>query len=319
MSAATLPLELTSSFHDDQKQQVEIQPREVKDFLLHHQKSSYTTILTLRDGTALPLLDFHSDRLLSSFKALNPQTTPPTRAQLLDKILLILREALMHRQCVDSGDVQVVVALVHTASAVQLCVHASDVPDHVRSLAPIEVECRGEPRNQPEVKNTSWVQQRKPLENKRRKGVSETILLGTDDEGYRILLEGLVSNFYIVTRALEIWTAPTSLVLSGSIRSCVLFACQQLNITVREVGARLVDCENFDCAFLTNARRLLVPIRTIYLPSEEHGNKLPSKIDLPNGPVASSLIEKLRNLVYKRLEQEATSISETTTTLQPPI
>mmetsp|Transcript_7947 Transcript_7947/g.19523 ORF Transcript_7947/g.19523 Transcript_7947/m.19523 type:complete len:247 (-) Transcript_7947:151-891(-) len=59
---------------------------------------------------------------------------------------------------------------------------------------PVQVAILGRPRPLPHVKHTSWVRERKPLEQQKPKDCAEVLLI--DESGG--ILEGLVTNFCVV-------------------------------------------------------------------------------------------------------------------------
>lgn len=301
------PLEFVLDLNTNPRPQVRVQPVPLADFLLRYPKSPYTTLVTVQGGTAVPFLDFHCTRLLQGFETLYPGGIPPIHAQLRDTLLALLAEVIKSYTCI-LGELQIAVVLVADRSRLLLCTHAAHVPHPAKDISPIEVDCRGGPRDQPGVKNTSWYIERKPLEAAQPEGVAETILLGLDNDGYRILLEGLVSNMFVVTKTLQVWTAPAHLVLPGSVRACVLSACHQLDISVHETGVRLNDFEQFEAAFLTSARRFLVPVQSIHFSDPGGESNIPREIELPQGPSARHLIDRLRCVVCQHLTKEATLI-----------
>lgn len=305
--AATQSLEFVLDLNAIPRPEVRVHPVAISDFLSRYPKSPYTTFVTVQNCTAVPFLDFHCTRLLQGFKTLYPGNISVPHAQLRDTLLALLAEVVKSFTGV-SGELQIAITLVSDRSRFLLCTHTSHVPDPAKDISPVEVDCRGGPRNQPCVKNTSWYIERKPLEAAQSESVTETILLGLDNDGYRILLEGLVTNIFVVTKTLQVRTAPAHLVLPGSVRACVLSACRQLDVSVFETGVRLHDFEQFEAAFLTSARRFLVPVQSIHFSGSGGDSNVPQKIEFPQGPSARHLIDRLRCVFCQHLTQEATLI-----------
>lgn len=274
---------------------------------MQHPGAPYTTVLTVNEGTAIPMLDFHCKRMLFAMEQLYPNLAPPELSNLRSSLIGLIAQVTELRAS-GTGELQIVPMLVLENDKLFLTVHASDIPNPMNSVAHVIVECRGKPRSNPQIKNTAWATQRKPLESARMRGTSETILVGIDTDGFHILLEGLVSNFFVVTQNLEIWTAPGHLVLPGSLRECVLAACEPLGVHIRYRPVRLADFQQFEAAFLTNARRYLHPIRSIHIPDPNISSDCPRQIDLPNGPAATALVDRLRSAVCRLLAQNATRI-----------
>lgn len=281
------------------------------DFLTNHPDVPYTTFLTLEAATTVPMLDFHCTRLLHGFRSLCRNMLVPKHADLRSKLLVAIRKLVTLRTAHDT-ELQVLPVFTFMKDTAYLLVHASELLDPRRDISPVIVECRGAPRLQPDVKNTAWYMERKPLEAKRGREVSETILIGIDNEGCPILLEGLVTNFFLVTKNLHVFTAPDSLVLAGSKRENVLAACEELAINVHRKPIRLADHKQFEAAFLTNMRKHLVPISCIRVPEPQvrGATNCPEEINLPSGPAAVELISRLRSQVSSYDRRSAVSITE---------
>lgn len=296
--------------HATEKEE-QIVPCSHSDFLSRYPAAPYTTFITLQAATKIPTLDFHCSRLLHGLRNLYPETPIPTHAYFRSHLLTAIRRLIRLR--VDPGtELQAIPALVVLKGVIYLHVQATEKSDPRQNISPVIVECRGAPRQQPNVKNTSWYTERKPLETARGKDVSETILVDIDNEGCATLLEGLVTNIFMVSKNLHVFTAPDYLVLPGSKRETVLTACEQLAITVHRKPIRLADYKHFEAAFLTNVRKHLVPISHIRLPEpslqKETNNQI--EITLPSGSPAMALISRLRKLVSSYEEQTAVSITE---------
>lgn len=305
-------LEFSLEVNADPRPQVHVQQVSLSDFLPRYPECPYTTFITVLKGTKVPFLDFHCTRLLKGFEILYPGRIPPAHTYLRDTLLKLLG-CVTERYTNVRDELQIAIVLVNDDSRLLLCLHASHVPNPMDNIRQICVDCRGDPRDQPGVKNTSWYMQRKPLEAGRSDGVTETILVGLDNEGYRIVLEGLVTNIFVVTKTLHVWTAPAHLVLPGSVRACVLSACHQLSVPVHEKGIRLSDYRQFEAAFLTNARKFLVPIQSIHFPDQNPGHEFPRKVELSRGRDATCLINRLRDRVCQHLTEGATLIPKVDT------
>lgn len=287
----------------------------LSEALTDHPGLPYTTVLTIDGGSVIPMIDFHCRRLLKGMEKLCPDSQQPSFAYLKDSLIWLISYVTQFRSP-GTGELQLVPMLESDKTKLFLLVHASNVVDPMSTIALVDVECRGKPRTDPQIKDTAWVTQRKPLEEARANGVGETILVGVDNEGYHSLLEGLVTNVYIVTQNLEIWTAPDHLILPGSLRHIVLAACEELGVQVVQRPIPLADYKNFDSAFLTNARRYLHPIRSMYIPDPAIESGCPQKIDLPNRPASKELVDKLRSIVYRILAQSSTMLLPSTDILQ---
>lgn len=261
----------------------------------------YTTLITQQGGTALPLLSFHSSRLRQGLAVLDGPTAalPPE---------VTLREALRTavRAITPPPGLELqIIAVVQPTTMVLLI---SSRPPPMRIPPRIAVECRGPPRTQPGLKNTSWHMDRRSLESMRSPRCSETILLGGSGDGTPapLLLEGLVTNLYVITRDGRLYTAPQRDVLPGSLRDCVLSACKLLGVDAVLQAPRLADWRSFDAAFLTNALRLLEPIDQIHAPLAAAYGDVPTEIQLPWSESTTTLVDRLRDMVVEELEGTAT-------------
>lgn len=290
-------------------------PCSLSEVLMRHSGAPYTTVITVNGGTAIPMLDFHCKRMLIAMEQLYPKLAPLELSNLRTSLIWLISQVTQLRAS-GTGELQIVPMLVLQSDKLFLTVHASDIPNPTTNIVAVSVECRGAPRINPHVKNTAWATQRKPLESARMSEISETILVDIDDDGFHSLLEGLVSNFFVVTQNLEIWTAPSHLVLPGSLRECVLAACDVLGAQVKYRPVRLADFRQFEAAFLTNARIYLHPIRSIHVPDPDIASDCPRQIDLPNGPAATELVDRLRSVVCRLLTQSATRTIPFTSVVQ---
>jgi branched-subunit amino acid aminotransferase/4-amino-4-deoxychorismate lyase len=121
------------------------------------------------------------------------------------------------------------------------------------------------------------------LENSKPTGVSEIIL---SNDGNR-LLEGLVTNFFVVSRNseatvpnipekwrdVEVQTAALADgVLPGVIRQLVIEVCRENGIPLREMAPSWESRGTWQEAFVTSGLRILQPVGSIQRPNSEHWN-----------------------------------------------
>lgn len=176
----------------------------------------------------------------------------------------------------------------------------------------IIADVHGQRRHQPLVKNSSWVSQRAHLEQSRpRANIAETILVDSSD-GFA-LYEGLVTNLFVVIEAKDsnstsleassstLLTAPADTVLPGTVRHCVLEACQHLNLTVIDEPPRLADWQNFQGAFVTNALRVLQPLTSLILREPPEDGSIPKEINLPWPQIVVDLVHRVDAYVHAEL------------------
>lgn len=271
----------------------------VASFFERRQNQSYSTLITRRGGRILPLVDLHVARLLHGYAVLKGQPHA-IEAKELGHTLCRAIAPLLH--FIPKGNELRMVAVLKTDS---LHVHAAAVKVPPQPGQPVAVECRGAPRKCPDVKDTAWVTLRRPLETFRSQDVEEIVLL--DDNG-QDLLEGLVTNLFVVMPQNVVHTAPEHLVLPGTIRACVLRACEKLGVLVVMQPPSLADRTQFRAAFLTNALRLLTPIYSFRIPFPSSDASLPECFKLPNDIGAVQMVDQLRRKVIEMLDANAVHI-----------
>lgn len=266
----------------------------VTAFLERHLNESYTTLITRKSATTIPLLEKHVNRLQNGFRVLHG-CSHVVESTILSQALQVATH-LMARDLAPQSELRIVTVLKMHA----LYVHAAPVPE-TTPTNPVLVECRGKPRMRPGVKDTSWVVARRPLESIRQEIASETILIDAEDYA---LYEGLTTNIFVVMANNIIYTAPSDRVLSGTIRECVIQACQRLGVPVVLKAPPLANWLDFRAAFLTNAFRILTPIRALLIASEPPNISIPETITLPETQDAQ-LLNELRNCVYHIMDESA--------------
>lgn len=171
----------------------------------------------------------------------------------------------------------------------------------VAKPTPVVVEARGKPRRQAHVKNTAWVEERRALEDARADDAEESILVGADAKGSTVLLEGLVTNFFVITREGSLQTADEH-VLKGSVRKIVLECAEGLGIKTELKAPALSDIESFELCFLTNATKVLTPVVEIRFPTFPEMEDL----RLPCSSQAMRILNELRTEVIKRMHDKST-------------
>ncbi|CAH0485278.1 unnamed protein product [Peronospora farinosa] len=128
----------------------------------------------------------------------------------------------------------------------------------------------GEGRENARCKHTQWIEDRVPLETHmahlmetRGEPIHEVLLSKAAQGEDRFLLEGLVTNFFVVMDG-QLYTAGQD-VLQGSTRELVLKACRDLFIPVILEAPRLLDRESWQAAFVTSAVRVVIDVtRLLY-------------------------------------------------------
>jgi Amino-transferase class IV len=273
----------------------------------------------------MPQLHFHAARLALGGLALLPEIKDSScidytdGSALAQPLLAAVSAAVKMFSTYDDGasELDIVVFLsdnlvagdiVHGGSTshriwLHILVESRTADDQRVAPANVTVEARGQPRTQASVKNTAWVKGRASLEAARAADAVETILLGGSEE--LVLLEGTVSNFYVVMRDGTIWTACDNTVLCGSVQNIVLDAASEAGIPLVKQAPRVANVQQFDAAFLTNAIRMLTPVDVIRFPTLKD---FQPEVRLPMSVSSVSMINELRNMVVQKLEFESTAL-----------
>ncbi|CBN75813.1 conserved unknown protein [Ectocarpus siliculosus] len=124
--------------------------------------------------------------------------------------------------------------------------------------AGVKVLIAGSGRSLPKAKHSSWLRDRKRLEElKAQTGAQEVVLseIGFSPEGTtrRLLLEGLTSNFFVVEEDGAVSTAPSG-VLLGGMRQLLISVCDKEGIEVRFDAPDISRAGRWREAFLTGKR-----------------------------------------------------------------
>lgn len=133
----------------------------------------------------------------------------------------------------------------------------------------------------PNAKVSSWCRYRRPLESLfKDSGVGEVLLMGERQNtayigGQRFIdslemLEGLISNLFVIYKDGTVRTAPTTKVLSGYARHLVLEEINQTHgLSLDDMNAPVVgDADDWAEVFLTSAIRLIIPVKRVLIPVE---------------------------------------------------
>jgi len=134
-----------------------------------------------------------------------------------------------------------------------------------QALSPAIVQVGGRPRNLPLAKDTAWVQERIPFEESKGPDVSEVIL---PDHSGECLLEGLVTNFFVIDKDGALVTAGHD-VLKGHVRQLIISMARKADIKIKLQAPELREIGTWRGAFLTSAVRLMQPIKTIRIPTKD--------------------------------------------------
>jgi len=157
-------------------------------------------------------------------------------------------------------------------NGVDVLVHISNAPKLLTVGVGVCVLVSGKGRISPKSKLSQWCWDRKELEKEKINGIHELILSSETSTGDYKLLEGLVTNLFLIKNS-TVFTAEEG-VLHGHMRELALKACRQLGLSVRLCSPLISNIEQFNEGFLTGAGCVLVPISTILYPhqSKKKGN-----------------------------------------------
>ncbi|KAF1795643.1 Aminotransferase class IV [Phytophthora cactorum] len=133
----------------------------------------------------------------------------------------------------------------------------------------------GEGRTNARCKHTQWIEDRVPIEKyvaqvveTRGEPIHEVLLSKAGPGGGRLLLEGLITNFFVVKGG-KLYTADEG-VLQGSTRELVLKACHDLSIPVVLEAPKLSERDSWQAAFVTSVVRVVIDVtRMLYTEEEE--------------------------------------------------
>ncbi|OZJ03763.1 hypothetical protein BZG36_03070 [Bifiguratus adelaidae] len=268
------------------------------EFYLQYPRGTYTAARTVQK-TSIMSFDVHLARLASSLTLMhfNPEncndyveSSEASRAlnrlrdtKILETVLVpMVRKGMTEYYKEVEEDVfgEEQETKVSILIGYDFKVHELIMASHFTPLAgpprgSVKVELRGHPRSTAAAKDTAWVRERQALEEKRGHDVNEVVL---SDAATGTIYEGLSSNFFTLVNSDErpfIQTAPPPHVLSGTVMQLVMDVCKEENIEVRLEFPRLQDgiAGNWLGAFVTSTSRLVLPIRQMAIPQDEHDHE----------------------------------------------
>lgn len=166
----------------------------------------------------------------------------------------------------------------------------------------VAVEIWRAKRDTPGVKDSLWVQKRKSMKDRTHSEprVNEVVIESTEDSDS--LLEGLSSNFFAVTAAGELITAPEGTVLIGTIRVMVEEACRELGIPIRYECPRESDMHNWAGAFITSTTRMVLEIDEVRFIDEATASPRKERVTFK---VPCPITAKIAAHVKSRLESSS--------------
>ncbi|TMW59405.1 hypothetical protein Poli38472_004474 [Pythium oligandrum] len=279
-------------------------------FLMAHPRGVYTCARAVPTATqfCLVLWRFHLDRLAVGWRS-ERQETGDTRALvgvLQETSTRLVTDALARWAEAEKDAMVTVLWWEENKDEVNVRVHVCTMPQ-VRSLT-ANVLIHGEPRINPLCKHSRWIDQRVPLEQHMRDVttslrvehgedfvLNEAILsspLDRDGVSERRLLEGLITNFFVVKDDVVI-TADADM-LKGSTRELVLRACKELDVPVKLEAPTVKDLRASQGAFVTSCVQVLVPVVNVFWSDVEGGQKYPH-LSISTSHSTLALIERIRN------------------------
>ncbi|KAE8876215.1 hypothetical protein PF005_g15633 [Phytophthora fragariae] len=161
----------------------------------------------------------------------------------------------------------------------------------------------GEGRDNARCKHTQWIEDRVPIEahvaqlvESRGEPIHEVLLSRAGPGDERLLLEGLITNFFVVKDG-KLYTADEG-VLEGSTRELVLKACRDLSIPVVLEAPKLSERGSWQAAFVTSAVRVVIDVTRILSEEEGGGGKVLHETLIPSD--SSGFTQKIREQISVR-------------------
>lgn len=329
-------------------------PGPAVSFLRSQPPGAYTATRSSNNSSLLLFWARHLERLAQSVKLVSkemPLLFPNDPAKLLDfddqlkfmvqsSLSIGLKEALAIRK--DDEELLVMAFITGAAedhaenthsnehAGFEVCVHISRYlpinPDVANSG--IQVAVMGLGRDLPNAKHSEWVRSRQALEKRRPKDVTEIILSNDGD----LLLEGLVTNFFVVSRGKEmviktktstgeekkrenfvLQTAPLRGVLPGVIRKLIVEICDEQGIPFEESPPSWHGRHSWVESFTTNSACLIQPVRSIRCPVLWQGTNEPHNVQEKswehlNLQVPGSLTQFIQSQILEKCASQSISI-----------
>ncbi|OQR99382.1 hypothetical protein ACHHYP_06953 [Achlya hypogyna] len=265
-----------------------------KEFLmsLAYESGGEYTCLRLRRGR-ICMWPFHRSRL----------TVDPAAEDSLPATIEAAARARFGA-AVDTGDFMVTVVNANGEHHVHVCnmpalAFVSDAA--VPTVRPIATLVLGSGRRNPTVKHVDWIYERKALEVTAAAKAAELgldafgeVLLSHTVQGTTRLLEGLITNFFVLKGG-KVYTAGDA-VLPGSTRALVMEACNSLGIPLLLEAPVLEESASWEAAFTTSVVRLIVPVATLYRQDQTTGAWATHTV-----PTAPERLHQLRDMLLSLL------------------
>ncbi|CAI5725197.1 unnamed protein product [Hyaloperonospora brassicae] len=185
-----------------------------------------------------------------------------------------------------------------TNSGYGLAVHLCSMPQVQSTTSTLLVY--GEGRENARCKHSKWIDDRVPLERhrahvaeKRLGPIDEILLRRAGRDGDQLLLEGLVTNFFVVCED-RVYTADEG-VLEGSVRKLVLDACRELSILVVLEPPKLSERTLWQAAFITSVVRVVMSVTRLVWEEEINGHEVMQEWSIPSD--TCDLVQRIRDHV----------------------
>mmetsp|Transcript_4673 Transcript_4673/g.5906 ORF Transcript_4673/g.5906 Transcript_4673/m.5906 type:complete len:267 (+) Transcript_4673:316-1116(+) len=230
-------------------------------------------------GPKALMLDFHCDRLLTSFSHMFPVVSDTLKRQLRKKILVSFFGQILKTLPSSEGEdvtffLTVLVYFYPEEPKIALRGHImwpgikdSLLVPVVAITTDISKDCN-RIQSGAFAKSSAWINDRVPLESVKALTTPQSSeVLMTDPFG-QFLLEGLITNVFVVVNGV-VFTAPDD-VLPGHMRHLVLQACEDLKIPVTLKAQSVDDMDTWDEVFLTSTTKPVCEVQKIVVfPSEK--------------------------------------------------
>ena len=235
----------------------------------------------------------------------------------LPSLAAAVREVAASGEAQPGGDVGVVLLLTGVAGAgsggtpeeppLDVRAYAWALPPAAERAHPGAAAVVGPARSHPSIKDSAWAAGREGLEASLPPGAADGILTSSPDGG-GVLLEGLVTNLFVVQRGSSgggtathtlRTAAPADGALDGVLRRVVLaLASTETGLAVEEAPPDPAQVGEWTEAFLCNAVRGIQPLSALVGPARggERGAGAPAWLagfDPVPGPVTAALMARL--------------------------
>lgn len=146
----------------------------------------------------------------------------------------------------------------------------------------------------PKAKISSWCRERKSLEQKFKSNeIDEVLLVQAIDNDFHIL-EGLISNVFVVYKGGILRTAENG-VLEGYSRDLVIKHAEKCGWEVDYQPISLDDSNLWEEVFLTSSVKMIVPVECISVPNYQHDGSLQGYDKIWSSDGARRIYKTLRN------------------------